>query len=80
MNPMLAALQKNRAYGPASDVPASPESPAAAGGPGDALLEKLAAIEAKIDKLCSAMNLNGPAGDEPAEKDAKEAAPNDDGY
>ena len=81
---MLAALQKNRAAapeGPGRDlgVGGAPEAPAPA-GPGDALLAKLSAIEAKLDKVCAAMNLNGPAGDEPAEKDAKEAPPNDDGY
>lgn len=82
---MIAALQKSRAAapeGPGRDlgVGGAPEPAAPAAGPGDALLEKLAALEAKIDKICSAMNLNGNAGNEPDEKDAKEAIPSDNGY
>lgn len=86
MNPMIAALQKSRAAdpeGPGRDlgVGGAPAAPAPeAAGPGDALLEKLASLEAKVDKICAAMNLNGDAGHEPSEKDGTEAPPNDDGY
>ena len=44
------------------------------------MLEKMASIEAKLDKICAAMNLNEDAGNEPDEKEATEATPNDDGY
>lgn len=82
MNPMIAALQKSRNAAPAAPAPGVPASPDARleAGPGDAMLAKLAAIEAKLDKICAGMNLNGPAGDEPAGKDEKEAAPDDHGY
>ena len=81
MNNMIAALQNSRAAGPeapALDAPGAHVD--AEAGPGDALLDKLAGIEAKLDKICAAMNIDGAAGKEPSEKEAKEATPNDDGY
>ena len=82
MNPMLAALQKSRAAGPAvpPEAGVAPEGDAAAAGPGDGVLELLKGIDAKLSKLCAAMNLDGPTGEEPVEKDGTEAPPNDDGY
>lgn len=85
MNPMIAALQKSRNAAPAAPAPGGPAVPASPdarpeAGPGDAMLAKLASIEAKLDKICAAMNMNGPSGDEPEEKDEKEAAPDDHGY
>jgi hypothetical protein len=83
---MIAALQKSRSAAPAAPAPGGaprpqmPEPAAPEAGPGDAMLEKLASIEAKLDKICAAMNMNVPAGDEPAGKEEKEAAPDDHGY
>lgn len=76
MNPMIAALQNSRSVSPVGPSPAD----AAPAGPGDALLDKLASIEAKIDKICAAMNMDGNSRNEAGEKDATEATPNDDGY
>lgn len=78
---MLAALRKNRDAAP-EVAPAGPdgaEAPEAA-GPGDALLAKMEAIEAKLDKICAALNLDAAPGNEPAEKDGTEAPPDDNGY
>ena len=81
MNPMIAALQKSRAAGPAVEVEEIAEE-AAPENPGDALISKLEAIEAKLDKLCSAMNVAGDEseGDASPAPEAKEVVPNDDGY
>lgn len=80
MNPMIAALQSSRQAAP--EAPLSPDAaaPAAAAGPGDALLGKLAGIEAKLDQICAALKVGGAGGDEPAGDDATEATPHDDGY
>ncbi len=81
MNPMIAALQKSRSAAPSGpQAPAPAASAPAAANPGDALLAKLAELEAKLDKICAALNISGHDGDAPAEKDATEATPNDDGY
>ncbi len=81
MNPMLQALVKSRSAAPSVPQSAAPDSAApAAEGPGDALLAKLAGLESKLDKICAALNISGHDGDAPADKDAPEAPPNDDGY
>ena len=79
MNPMIAALQTSRAAGPVAPAAAGSTPLPEAAGPGDAMLKKLAGIEAKIDKICAAMNLAGESGHEPGEIDGTEAPPNDDG-
>ncbi len=80
---MIAALQKSRNAAPSvpQSPPAASEAPAeAAPNPGDALLDKLVSLEAKLDQICAALNIGGNDGDKPVDKDATEATPNDDGY
>lgn len=82
MNPMIAALQKSRSEGPAAPPvggPAlPPEAAPEAAGPGDALIEKLAGVEAKLDQILKL--LGAEQKEEAPENDATEATPNDDGY
>lgn len=80
MNPMISALQKSRSEGPVAPpigAPgAVPEAPAAPAG--DAIVEKFAAMDAKLDQI---LKLLGAEQKEAApESEATEATPNDDGY
>ena len=82
MNPMLAALRKSRSEGPVAPTagPAMPPAGAPeASGPGDAMLEKCAAMDAKLDQI---LQLLGAEQKQEAQEgpDAKEATPHDDGY
>lgn len=76
MNPMIAALQKSR-----SDVSQAAPAAVPAENPGDALIEKLSSIEAKIDQMCAMMGMKddqeAPGMGETA---PKEDVNNDDGY
>lgn len=83
MNPMIAALQKSRSAapeGPGRDhgIGGDPVPEAApAQGPGDAIVEKFAAMDSKLDQI---LKLLGAGHQEAApENAAPEAPPNDDG-
>ena len=80
MQPMIAALQKTRGEGPA---PVEEEAEAPAEGGGDALLELLMSVNAKLDKILAALNVGADAAEAPGKTpvpEGKEAIPNDDGY
>lgn len=87
MNPMIAALRKGRDNASVSgpDVAIVDEAPAKDdANPGDLLIEKLSAIEDKVNKICAAMGL-GDHGDKaqettPAQDVPQETQQNDDGY
>ena len=80
MNPMIAALQKSRSEGPAAPPPGAPvgapEAPAAPAG--DAIVEKFAAMDAKLDQILKLLGADQQK--DAAEDDASEVPPNDDGY
>lgn len=80
MNPMIAALQKSRSEGPAALPPAGPDgAPAEAPAPaGDAIVEKFAAMDAKLDQILKLLGADQNQG-APADEVAPEAPPNDDG-
>lgn len=78
---MIAALQKSRSEGPAALPPAGPGAPPAAAPEAaapDALVEKFAAMDSKLDQI---LQLLGATQKEeaPADEIAPEAPPNDDG-
>lgn len=84
MNPMIAALQKSRNAAPAAPAPGGPASPASMpmrpeAGPGDAMVEKLAGLEAKLDAILKMLGAEQKQ-EATEETDEKEAAPNDHGY
>ena len=85
MNPMIAALQKSRSTAPAAPAPGGaprpqmPEPAAPEAGPGDAMLQKLAGIESKLDIILKCMGAEQKE-DASEETEGKEAAPNDHGY
>jgi len=80
---MIAALQKSRSEGPAAPAPAGPGAPPAgapeAAGPGDAIVEKFSAMDAKLDQILQLLGAEQKQ-EAPAADDAPEAPPNDDGY
>lgn len=82
MNTAIAALQKSRTAGPAAPPPApagaADAAPEAAASPADVLIDKLAELEGKLDKVLKLLGANQQ--EESPEKDATEAPPNDDGY
>ena len=71
MIPGIEALQRGRAEG--QDGPPAPM----AAGPGDAMIEKLAGLEAKLDKI---LELLGAGQSGQARGDVTGEAPHDDGY
>lgn len=73
---MIAALQSSRS----SDAPPAPVDVAPGQeeevGPGDAMVQKLEDLEAKLDQILELLGEDESV----AENDATEAPPNDDGY
>lgn len=75
---MIAALQKSRSEGPAAPPAGAPEGAAPAGPAGDAIVEKFAAMDAKLDQILKLLGADQQK--DAAEDDASEVTPNDDGY
>ena len=82
MNPMIAALQKSRSEGPSAPPTGGPAIPPEAApegaGPGGALIEKLAGVDAKLDHILKLLGAEQKE-DVAEENDGTEATPNDDG-
>lgn len=76
---MLAALQNSRSEGPAATPSAPPAGAPEAAGPGDAMVQKLAGLESKLDAILKILGAE-QKNEAPEETEGKEAAPNDHGY